>query len=283
MKFWRGATDRGEGSEQEKRSASGGSVSADTYEGRSFIEHFAREGSAVVHEALLDEERRLAKAAKIGTVLEDFSPRPLTGLDCLDLGCSVGIITDELSKRFRSIVGIDTDSQALAMTADRRLAGVFQRASALALPFPSGVFDVVVCNHVYEHVSDQQALFDEIWRVLRSGGLCYLGAGNRLKIVEPHYRLPFLSWLPKPLAHRYLRLTGRGRFYLENHLTCWGLRRLVSKFEVHDYTLKVLRDARRFGTDDPLLAKLPARGLPSVVLRPMYFALPTYIWVLRKP
>jgi 2-polyprenyl-3-methyl-5-hydroxy-6-metoxy-1,4-benzoquinol methylase len=255
----------------------------DTYEVESYIEHFGEQKCSVAREAVLDEKGRLAKAAKIRAVLEDFSARPLQSLDCLDLGCSAGYITGELAKHFRRIVGIDTDHRALTMAVERQASGVFQRASALTLPYQPEAFDVVLCNHVYEHVSNQQALFDEIWRILRPGGFCYLAAGNRLKIIEPHYRLPFLSWFPKPVAHRYLRLMGRGRFYLENHLTSGGLRRLVSRFKVHDYTLKVLREPRRFGADDPLLARLPAGGLPSALLRPVYFALPTYIWILEKP
>jgi len=38
-------------------------------------------------------------------------------------------------------------------------------------------------------------------------------AGSRLALIEPHYRLPFLSWLPRPLATAYLRLSGRGSSY----------------------------------------------------------------------
>jgi SAM-dependent methyltransferase len=258
-------------------------MSSEQYELTSYIEHFSEHNQAVVHEALLDERGRLAKAEKIQAVLTDFSLEPLANLACLDLGCSTGHITNALAGEFHAIVGIDTDQKALVLAEDREAAGRFQRGSALSLPYRSAVFDVVLCNHVYEHVGDQQALFDEIWRVLRSGGFCYLAAGNRLKVIEPHYRLPFLSWLPRPIAHRYLRLTGRGRFYFERHLTCWSLRRLVSKFEVHDYTPTILRNPRKFGANDPLLARLPSKGLPSALLRLAHFALPTYIWILKKP
>lgn len=253
------------------------------YELTSYIEHFSEHNQAVVHDALLDERGRLAKAAKIQAVLTDFSAEPLANLACLDVGCSTGHITNALAGDFHGIVGIDTDQKALVVAEGREAAGRFQRGSALSLPYRSGVFDVVLCNHVYEHVSDQQTLFDEIWRVLRPDGFCYLAAGNRLKVIEPHYRLPFLSWLPRPIAHRYLRLTGRGRFYFEHHLTCRSLRRLVSRFEVRDYTLTILRDPRRFGANDPLLARLPSKGLPLALLRLAYFALPTYIWILQKP
>lgn len=253
------------------------------YEVRSYIEHFRRHNGTVLNQALLDEMGRLAKAAKIRAIIGDFSPAPLTTLDCLDIGCSTGHITNDLAKDFRRIVGIDTDHRALAAAGGGRADGCLQRSSALAIPSRAESFDVVICNHVYEHVGEQQILFDEIRRVLRPGGFCYLAAGNRLKLIEPHYRLPLLSWLPKPLAHKYLRMSGRGDFYVENHLTVGGLRRLVTGFELFDYTLKLLREPRKFGGGDPLLSRMPSLAPFSALLRLIYFALPTYIWILRKP
>ena len=46
-------------------------------------------------------------------------------------------------------------------------------------------------------------------------------------VIEGHYHLPFLSWIPKSFAHFYLKMTGRGNFYYEEHLSLRGLRRLV--------------------------------------------------------
>lgn len=38
------------------------------------------------------------------------------------------------------------------------------------IPFPDHSFDVVLCNHVLEHVEDDIKAMTEIWRVLRPGG-----------------------------------------------------------------------------------------------------------------
>ncbi len=43
------------------------------------------------------------------------------------------------------------------------------------------------------------------------GGLLYLGIGHRWQVVEPHHRLPFLSWLPRGAADRYMRRHRQGR------------------------------------------------------------------------
>ena len=72
-----------------------------------------------------------------------------------------------------------------------------------------GSVDVCVFNHIYEHVVDPDAVMAELHRVLADERVLYLGLGNRLGVMEPHYRLPFLSYLPRPMADRYMRVTGR--------------------------------------------------------------------------
>ena len=105
----------------------------------------------------------------------------------------------------------------------------------VALPFGDGLFDVVISNHVIEHVGDtsaQIAHLREISRVLKAGGIAYLAVPNRWMLTEPHYRLKFLSWWPHRWRSLYLRLWRRGEFYdceplemrqLERMLTVAGL------------------------------------------------------------
>jgi 2-polyprenyl-3-methyl-5-hydroxy-6-metoxy-1,4-benzoquinol methylase len=47
-----------------------------------------------------------------------------------------------------------------------------------ALPFAAGEFDVVLCNHVIEHVPAPQAAAAELVRVLRPGGMVIVGVPN---------------------------------------------------------------------------------------------------------
>jgi SAM-dependent methyltransferase len=43
----------------------------------------------------------------------------------------------------------------------------------MAIPFDDRSFDVVICNHVLEHVDDDRRAMREIFRVLRPGGFLY--------------------------------------------------------------------------------------------------------------
>lgn len=92
----------------------------------------------------------------------------------------------------------------------------FQLVSDTRLPFQDATFDVVISNHVLEHVGEgpeQLSHLREIRRVLRGAGKGYLATPNRWALIEPHYRLPGLSWLPKSWRTSYLSLTRRGDHY----------------------------------------------------------------------
>lgn len=53
----------------------------------------------------------------------------------------------------------------------------------------------------------------EIHRVLKEDGIGYIALPNRWMLVEPHYQLAFLSWLPHRLRTPYLKFRNRGEFY----------------------------------------------------------------------
>jgi hypothetical protein len=116
--------------------------------------------------------------------------------------------------------------------------------------------------------------------VLAPGGALYLGLGNKYGVVEPHYSLPFLSWLPNGAADRYVRLTGKGDHYYERFRSRAGLRSLFAAYDVWDYTLPVLADSRAFAGDDLIPAWVSR--VPEPVLAATLPLVPTYIWVAFK-
>jgi SAM-dependent methyltransferase len=122
----------------------------------------------------------------------------------------------------------------------------------------------------------------EIGRVLRPGGVCYFAAGNRWQWREPHYRLPLLSVVPRAVANLYLRLLGRGSHYYEKHRSHGSLRRLVRDFELHDYTLRLIREPRRFALDYLLPPASIKQRLASAIAALAPGLIPTYIWLLEK-
>lgn len=240
---------------------------------------------AKINPGVFDREGRRRKAETMVAVLRDFIAGPLATRRLLDVGGSAGAIDIVLAEHFEQVIGVDIDAPAIAhaQAQFRRDNLQFLVSDAQQLAFPDASFDVVVCSHVYEHVPDASRLMQEIRRVLKPGGVCYFAAGNRLAWHEPHYHLPLLSVVPRWLAHRYIRLAGKAEFYHEQHLSWWGLQRLVRDFERHDYTQRIADDPARFMASYLLPPGSLKLALARFVLRVLPWLCPGYIWLLRKP
>lgn len=228
-------------------------------------------------------EGRTRKFKKILSVLKDFRPIKPTSI-CLDIGCSSGVITSLLGEHFERVIGLDIDREAVQYAKEHFLSPrvQFLLADGMALPFKENSIDVIICNHIYEHVPQAEELMEEIYRVLEEDGMCYFAAGNKYMVIEGHYGLPFLSWLPKPLAHFYLRLTGKGNYYYESHRSLWGLRQLLRRFNMKDYTLQIIRDPGKFSATDIIHKKSFLYGWIRLLAPVLYPWIPTYIWVLTR-
>jgi len=234
---------------------------------------------------LADLRRGVRKGRKIKRVLEEeLGPAPWPGLRGLDLGCGPGAIAAYLAKLSGEFIGLDIDDAAIKAARRRfRYANLeFVCHSTARLPFDDGAFDVVVVNHVYEHVRDVETLFAEVYRVLKPTGLAYLAAAGKYEIFEPHYHLPFLSWLPRRAADAYLRATGREEKYDVNLWSYRKLLKLLAPFEVREYTAAVVRDPHKFAADDVVPRWRPLRHLTAFTTARIPAVAPTRIFVLRR-
>jgi ubiquinone/menaquinone biosynthesis C-methylase UbiE len=241
-------------------------------------------GYSEINPSLFDDRARIIKSRKIYKIIEDFSKIDLKACRCLEVGCATGMNTLYLADFLGECSGVDIDDKAVAYGFLHNKANVhFIIGDAMQLPCGDNIFDIVVCNHVYEHVPDSHSLMEEVYRVLKPGGFCYFAAGNKFSVIEGHYKLPFLSWLPKPVANKYLQIFRRGTIYYENHLSYFQLKQLVKKFIVTDYTLKIVKNPQRFGAEDMIRPDSPLCKIPLFLLRGSLPLIPTYIFILTKP
>ena len=234
--------------------------------------------------SMYTKDERVKKANKTVAVLKDYLNEIYT-LNLLDIGSSTGIMTNEYSKHFKDVIGVDLDTAAVNYSINQYKSDnlKFICSPIEEIDIPDSSFDVITCSQIYEHVPSDKKLLEEIFRILKPGGICYFAAGNRFKIIEPHYKLPFLSFLPKKAANLYIRLFTKHDLYYENLKSLRNLKKLVSKFEIIDYTLKIIKNPSKYSADDMLLEKTLKYFLYNALAKIFYFIIPTYIWILKKP
>ncbi len=201
----------------------------------------------------------------------------------LEIGCGIGGI----SHYFGTHTGLECDVDAVDVVDLRQLKEGyrFTRVSGTELPFPDASFDVVISNHVIEHVGDRSSQahhLSEVRRVMKRGGRGYLAVPNRWQLVEPHYGLAFLSWLPHALRTPYLRLMNKGWFYDCEPLTVVELESLLCKagFEFDNVCVDAARLTFALERPDSAIISFLLR-MPIPILNRTKSIIPTLIYVLR--
>jgi ubiquinone/menaquinone biosynthesis C-methylase UbiE len=224
-----------------------------------------------------DIAKRLRKVSPIVEALRQHS-RPLGESPALllDLGAGSGIIGQAVAEK------LDVDCVEVDVSDERTCKQTpFVIASCEMLPFLSGTFDFVICNHIIEHVFAQGHFIKEVQRVLKPEGLCYLATPNKYALLEPHYKLPFLSWLPKNLADGWVRLAKRGQSYDVQPVTRHDVQNLASSagLQATELTLDMISSPRRYRRKG-LWSNL-AGSVPSFITRQLLVLAPSYVWLLE--
>jgi ubiquinone/menaquinone biosynthesis C-methylase UbiE len=193
----------------------------------------------------------------------------------LDIGCGYGDIALGLANIGFQVIGADIFlpgvRAASKASSEMGLDAVFFVSPAESLPMKDQAVPTVVCYNIWEHVENPHALMNQIARVLRRGGVLFLVVPNRFWIMETHYKLPFLSWLPQHLADMFVRISGRGTKYDVNCPTWWELESSLKSwgFQVDNLNLYVLRNFKKLYPTPEYLGNVKYRigSMMSLLLR----------------
>lgn len=164
--------------------------------------------------------------------------------EVLDLGCGIGQYTDYWLRKGFSVTSADISVNALnALKARTPEANTVPLDMSEPLPFADGIFDVVFANLSIHYFDEKTtlSLSDEIWRILKPGGL-FIGSVNSsiayefikdfAKVLEDHY---YLS------GERHIRLFDRAQFDF-----FFGRFTTLSLEEIHTVRFKNQRDHWEF-------------------------------------
>lgn len=233
--------------------------------------------------AVLDLTSRRLKGLKIERLL-DMRSR-LKPMRLLEVGTGSGGIAHYFGTHPSlqcEVDAVDVHDNRLIIDGYR-----YHQVTDTQLPFSDESFDVVLSNHVIEHVGDesaQHAHLAELKRVLRNDGVGYLAVPNRWMLVEPHYRLPFLSWLPHSWRTPYLRAMKKGVIYDCEPLQLRQLEKFFADTELASKNLCIEALYATLQIEQPnSLASSVFRVIPSWMLAPLRRIIPTLIYRFWRP
>lgn len=230
--------------------------------------------------AVLDLPSRRHKGEKIERLIE---LDPARGYELLEVGTGSGGIAHYFATQARTrcdVTSVDVSDTRLVTDGY-----AFRLVDSTALPFGDESFDVVLTNHVIEHVGDREQQAEhlaEIRRVLRPGGVVYLAVPNRWMLIEPHYRLAFLSWMPHGLRTPWLKLWRKGSYYDCEPLQLGELEALARHAGFHpvNQSTRAFRMTLAIEGANGFLASLVSL-LPDRLIDRLQRIIPTHIYVLR--
>jgi 2-polyprenyl-3-methyl-5-hydroxy-6-metoxy-1,4-benzoquinol methylase len=136
----------------------------------------------------------------------------------LDVGAGVGTLMHVAKKHGFETYGVEISEWASAYARDKRglnmITGALENAA-----YPDAHFDVIVINHVLEHVADPIKLLSKVRRILKDDGVLVVGVPNIGSIMARIMRERWLSLRPE--EHIW-------------HFSANTLRRLIDKAEFHE-------------------------------------------------
>lgn len=157
----------------------------------------------------------------------------------LELGCGSGAMWKKSASRIPAgwVITLTDLSEGMVDAAWRNLvvtgrAFKFEQVDAHSIPYPEGIFDVVIANHMLYHVPDRKKALAEIKRVLKNDGRLIATT-----VGEGHMK-EMNAWLTRATMEAG-HMPFSQPFTLENGLS--QLQEFFSKVEMSRYpdTLKV--------------------------------------------
>ncbi|MGI9411007.1 MAG: bifunctional 2-polyprenyl-6-hydroxyphenol methylase/3-demethylubiquinol 3-O-methyltransferase UbiG [Hyphomicrobiaceae bacterium] len=157
--------------------------------------------------------------------------KPLDGLDCLDVGCGGGLVSEPLARLGGSVTAIDPAPENIAVAKRHAEAcGLtidYRATTAEDIAAAGATFDVIVCLEVIEHVQEPEQFVATLASMLRTGGLLVMSTINRtpksylLAIVGAEY---VLRWLPVG-THQWDKFVRPSE--LKHHMAAAGIRQFA--------------------------------------------------------
>lgn len=146
---------------------------------------------ADAYDVQIPEARREALLARKTDMMIDVLERLQSGRSGVDVGCGQGAYVARMRERGFNVTGIDSSAGQVAIAVRKAgAAGAIATGSVLQIPARDGAYDFAYVINVIHHLSpvaEQRRAFDELFRVLRPGGLLFVHEINTRNILFRFY------------------------------------------------------------------------------------------------
>jgi ubiquinone/menaquinone biosynthesis C-methylase UbiE len=176
----------------------------------------------------LEEASRLLPAALVHANaviawIKAVHPLPNNGR-VLDVGAAQGGFAIACAQLGYHVIGVEpwheARQTARALAQQQGIDIEMVDGVAEALPVPSESIDLVYAKSVVEHVDDASAMFREVYRVLRPGGVFWFSTASSMCPIQGEIRgFPAFGWYPDFLKIRIMTWARDNRPDLVGHTT----------------------------------------------------------------
>ena len=173
-------------------------------------------------EEVTDADYFMHKASRMHTLQQLKATLKHPQPTILEIGCATGFMLKEIYAMFpqATVIGSDVVYDPLLKLAGQ-LPIPLLRFDLLQCPLPDNSIDAIVCLNVLEHIEDDQAALDQIYRILKPGGVFIIEvpAGPHLYDIHDEmymhfrrYKLSHLCQLLKQKCFTLLKQSHLGVF-----------------------------------------------------------------------
>lgn len=171
----------------------------------------------------------------------------------LDIGTGNGDFTLMISSQICSneIFGIDINNEAVSLAKEKGINSFALNINNQKLPFPNDYFDLITSMDIIEHLTNSDNLLNEVFRVLKPGGVFLVSSpniGSWLSIISllfgylpPSYEISLEHRIGKPFGEKVkIPLAEKP----VGHIKPYNLRSLKEHLEIIGFKIQDVQSTR---------------------------------------
>lgn len=225
-----------------------------------------------------------SKVAKSQDLVKDFIDRVENpkGKKIIDVGSGPGGVSIAFAQAGAQITGVDIEEDLYKISKNHaEFYGVYANFvlyDGVKLPFKDNHFDHAISVSVIEHVDNPVLYLSEIYRVIKPGGMLYLGFPNKFWPKETHTQVWFLTYFPYFIKKIIIKILNRNPIEANNlhFYSYFDLKNMLKKLPHGEFVI-----VKETGKSNNVFKKL-IRSVLDFINIPYKTLLPHILLILKK-